>query len=175
MNVISFFSILAERTRHPSSHRDSEVITLRNSFQGGRSAFEISMDEIFMSSIYELLESRAKEAEQYIRRSKGAKLILKIAGAVRLNITTVDPTDHAAATITGKETVVSQELLENPHATITGKNDVIKELIKSTRETDITTSAQSFENAEKRGEASIESHGIKGRLIVSRVRKMLLG
>ena len=128
-----------------------------------------------MSTIYELLESRAKEVEQYVQRSKGAKFILKIAGAVRLNIATVDPTDHVAATITKKEVIVSRELLENPHATINGKSTVIKDLIASTRETDISNSAQSFEAAEKRGDASIESHGIKGRLIVSRVRKMLLG
>lgn len=128
-----------------------------------------------MSTIYELLNTRAKEAEQYVQRSKGAKLILKIAGAVRLNVATVDPEDHASATITGKEVFVSHELLEKPHATINGKNNIIKDLIVSTKETDISNSVQSFEAAEKRGDVSIKSHGVKGRLIVSRVRKMLLG
>ncbi|MFQ6125187.1 MAG: hypothetical protein ACE5R6_11370 [Candidatus Heimdallarchaeota archaeon] len=128
-----------------------------------------------MSSIFELLNSRAKEAKQYVQRSKGAKLILKIAGAVRLNIVTVDPEDHASATITGKEVIVSHKLLEDPHATINGKNNVIKNLIVTTKETDISNGVQSFEAAEKRGDIRIKSHGVKGRLIVSRVRKMLLG
>lgn len=129
---------------------------------------------ILLSTIYELLESRAKEAEKYVQRSKGAKLILKIAGAVRLNVETVDPPDQATATITGKEVIVSHELLEKPHATIKGKSNVVKDLIASTKEEDISKSAESFEAAEKRGDVSIESHGIKGKLIVSRVRKMLL-
>lgn len=138
-------------------------------------SYENDLDGKLMSTICELLDSRAKEAEQYVQRSKGAKLILKIAGAVRLNIATVDPEDQASATVTGKEVFVSHELLEKPHATINGKNNVIKDLIVSTKETDISNSVQSFEAAEKRGDVSIKSHGVKGRLIVSRVRKMLLG
>ena len=43
----------------------------------------------------------------------------------------------------------------------------------SRREKELSKGVKTFEDAEKRGDVSIESHGIKGRLIVSRVRKML--
>lgn len=128
-----------------------------------------------MSTIIELLESRAKDAGQYVQKSKGAKLILQIAGAVKLNIETVEPIESASATINANEVLISHELQDNPHATINGKSEIIKELIRSTQDTDVSTGAQSFDEAEKRGDVSIKSHGIKGRLIVSRVRKMLLG
>lgn len=128
-----------------------------------------------MPTLYELLESRSKEVEQFVQRSKGAKLVLKIAGAVRINVETVDLPDQASTTITGKEVVTSNELFENPHATITGKSNVIKDLITSAQEADISSSTQSFEAAEECGDVSVKSHGVKGRLIVSRVRKMLMG
>lgn len=128
-----------------------------------------------MSNIYELINSRAKVASQYVQQSKGAKFILTIAGAVRLNIDTVDPTEQVALIITENDVTVSHGLLEKPHATIHGKTNTIQDLIVSNDETNLSTTANSFEDAEKRGEACIESHGIKGRLIVSRVRKMLLG
>ncbi len=128
-----------------------------------------------MSTIIELLESRAKDAGQYVQNSKGAKLILQIAGAVKLNIETVEPIESASATINANEVLISHELQDNPHATINGKSEIIKELIRSTQDTDVSTGALSFDEAEKRGDVSVKSHGIKGRLIVSRVRKMLLG
>jgi len=128
-----------------------------------------------MSTIIELLESRAKDAGRYVQKSKGAKLILQIAGAVKLNIETVEPIESASATINANEVLISHELQDNPHATIKGKSEIIKELIRSTQDTDVSTGVQSFDEAEKNGDVSIKSHGIKGRLIVSRVRKMLLG
>lgn len=128
-----------------------------------------------MSTIIELLESRAKDAGRYVQKSKGAKLILQIAGAVKLNIETVEPIESASATINANEVLISHELQDKPHATITGKSEIIKELIRSTQDTDVSTGVQSFDEAEKNGDVSIKSHGIKGRLIVSRVRKMLLG
>jgi len=128
-----------------------------------------------MSKTYELIKSRANVASRYVQQSKGAKFILTIAGAVRLNIDTVDPPEQVAVIITDYDVTVSHGLLENPHATIHGITTTIQDLIISNDEKNLSTTANSFEDAEKRGEACIEPHGIKGRLIVSRVRKMLLG
>ena len=79
-----------------------------------------------MSKIHELINSRAKVASQYVQQSKGAKFILTIAGAVRLNIDTVDPPEKVAVIITESDVTVSHGLLENPHATIHGKTNTIK-------------------------------------------------
>ena len=120
-----------------------------------------------MSTIFECVNKRLKEAETYLKESKKSKVFLKILRAAKINVIGQDPEDVAAAVIqTDGSIEVSNELHEKPHVTITGKSGVIKEVVDS-------GDKELAKTAEKNGDIKVESHGIKGKLFASKVRSAL--
>ncbi len=120
-----------------------------------------------MSTIFECVNKRLKEAETYLKESKKSKLFLKIVRAAKINVVGQDPEDLASAVIqTDGSITVAEGLHESPHVSITGKSNIIKEVVNS-------GDKERAKKAESDGNIKVESHGVKGKLFASKVRSAL--
>ena len=120
-----------------------------------------------MSTIFECVNKRLKEAETYLKESKKSKLFLKIVRAAKINVVGQDPEDVASAVIqTDGSITVAEGLHEAPHVTITGKSNTIKEVVNS-------GDKELAKKAESDGDIKVKSHGVKGKLFASKVRSAL--
>lgn len=120
-----------------------------------------------MSTIFECVNKRLKEAETYLKESKKSKVFLKIVRAAKINVVGQDPEDLASAVIqTDGSITVAEGLHESPHVSITGKSNIIKELVNS-------GDKDRAKAAEANGDIKVESHGVKGKLFASKVRSAL--
>jgi len=120
-----------------------------------------------MSTIFECVNKRLKEAEVYLMESKKSKVFLKIVRAAKINVVGQDPEDVASAVIqTDGSITIAEGLHEGPHVSITGKSNIIKEVINS-------GDKELAKKAESDGNIKVESHGVKGKLFASKVRSAL--
>jgi len=120
-----------------------------------------------MSTIFECVNKRLKEAETYLKESKKSKLFLKIVRAAKINVVGQDPEDVASAVIqTDGSITIAEGLHERPHVSITGKSNIIREVVNS-------GDKELAKKAEGDGNIKVESHGVKGKLFASKVRSAL--
>jgi hypothetical protein len=120
-----------------------------------------------MSTIFECVNKRLKEAEAYLKESKKSKIFLKIVRAAKINVEGQDPEDVASAVIqTDGSITIAEGLHEDLHVTISGKSGIIKDVINS-GDKDLA------KHAESDGNIKVESHGVKGKLFASKVRSAL--
>ena len=120
----------------------------------------------FPMPLYELLEKRLGEAEKYIKEDGKVRGALKMIGSIKVNVRTTDTNEHVGATISTDGVELSKQPIEGPAVTITGTSKVLTELIKN-------PDRAKFDEAQRKEKINLESHGLKGKLVMSRVKDLL--
>jgi hypothetical protein len=116
--------------------------------------------------LYELLEKRLGEAEKYIREDGKVRTALKMIGSIKVNVETDDTKEHVGATISTDGINLSKQPVEGPAITITGTSKVLTDLIKN-------PDRSRFDEAQRKEQIKLESHGLKGKLVMSKVKDLL--
>jgi hypothetical protein len=116
--------------------------------------------------LYELLEKRLGEAEKYIKEDGKVRGALKMIGNIKVNVMTTDTDEHAGATISNNGVELSREAVEGAAITISGTSKVLTELIKN-------PDRAKFDEAQRKEQIKLESHGLKGKLVMSKVKDLL--
>jgi hypothetical protein len=116
--------------------------------------------------LYELLEKRLGEAEKYIKEDGKVRGALRMIGNIRVNVKTTDTNEHVGATISTNGVELSKELVEGPAITISGSSSVLTELIRN-------PDRAKFDEAQRKEQIMLESHGLKGKLVMSKVKDLL--
>jgi hypothetical protein len=117
-------------------------------------------------SLYELLVKRLGDAEHYIKEDGKVRGALKMIGKIKVNVKTTDTNENAGATISTDGIELSKQAVEGPAVTISGTSKVLRELIAN-------PSRAKFDKAQEKEQVKIESHGLKGKLVLSRVKDLL--
>jgi hypothetical protein len=118
--------------------------------------------------LYELLAKRLGDAEHYIKDDSRATTALKLIGKIKVNVKTTDTNENAGATISTDGIELSKQPVEGPAVTISGTSKVLRELITN-------PSRAKFDEAQTKEKVKIESHGLKGKLVLSKVKDLLSG
>lgn len=114
--------------------------------------------------IKELLEKRLSLVYANITSSK--KYLMKIIGDITVKVKIVD-TDECFIVIVKSGTYAFKECRDDkPDIIIEGKKFALEKLIQ-------TVDPQHFKNFEKRGDVKVHSKGLKGRIVTSKVKKLL--
>lgn len=116
-------------------------------------------------SLYEAVNEKLKVFGASMLRSRKVRTILRLVGSAKINVEATDTGEKLSAEISKKDVKLFRDLQEKPHVSITGNNGTLSMLLN-------TLSRDRYEEAEKAGLVEVKAHGIKGRLLVSRVRKM---
>ena len=113
-------------------------------------------------SVKELVKKRA---DLYKNSLTNKKAIMRLAGDIVVRVMVMDSNEKFSILINkdGYEFIEYDQ--NNPTVTIEGKEETLIELIN-------TLSSDKYQEAEKKGNIKVQSHGIKGRLVVSKVKKM---
>jgi hypothetical protein len=119
-------------------------------------------------SLYELLVKRLGDAEHYIKDDGKVRSALKMIGKIKVNVKTTDTNENTGATISTDGIELSKQAVEGPAVTISGTSKVLRDLITK-------PSRAKFDEAQQKELVRIEPHGLKGKLVVSRVKDLLSG
>ncbi|MHA1410348.1 MAG: hypothetical protein ACTSQY_08610 [Candidatus Odinarchaeia archaeon] len=112
--------------------------------------------------IKELVEVRA---DYYSKNSTKNKKLMALIGDIVVKVNVVDSGECFSVVVNknGYEFIDCEA--KSPTVTIEGKEAVLSHLIK-------TLSSEKYREAEAKGDIKVIPHGIKGRLVVSKVKKM---
>jgi len=116
-------------------------------------------------SLYEAVNEKLKVVGTGMLQSRKVRTILRLVGSAKINVTATDTGETLSAEISRNDVKLNEDLLKKPHVSITGDNGTLSMLLN-------TLSKDKYKEAEEKGMVEVKSHGIKGRLLVSRVRKM---
>jgi hypothetical protein len=119
-------------------------------------------------SLYELLAKRLGDAEHYIKEDGKARGALKMIGKIKVNVKTTDTNENVGATISTDGVELAKQAVDGPAVTISGTSKVLRELITK-------PGRAKFDEAQRKEQVKIESHGLKGKLVLSRVKDLLSG
>jgi hypothetical protein len=119
-------------------------------------------------SLYELLAKRLGEAEHYIKEDGKVRRALKMIGKIKVNVNTTDTHESTGATISTDGIELSKQAVEGPAVTISGTSKVLRELISNPSKT-------KFDEAQRKEQVMMEPHGLKGKLVLSKVKDLLSG
>jgi hypothetical protein len=116
--------------------------------------------------LYELLEKRLGEAEKLIKEDGKVRGALKLIGSIKVNAKTTDTNEHVGATISTNGVELSRQPVEGPAITISGTSKILTELIKN-------PDRAKFDEAQRKEQIILEPHGLKGKLVMSKVKDLL--
>jgi hypothetical protein len=116
--------------------------------------------------LYDLLEKRLGEAEKYIKEDSKARGALKMIGSIKVNIKTTDTNEGVGATISSNGVELFKEAIEGPAITISGTSKVLTDLIRN-------PDRAKLDEAQRKEQIKLESHGLKGKLVMSKVKDLL--
>lgn len=116
-------------------------------------------------SLYEAVNEKLKVFGASMLRSRKVRTILRLVGSAKVNVRATDTGEKLSAEISKNDVKLFRDLLEKPHVSITSDNGTLTMLLN-------TLSRDRYEEAEEAGMIEVKAHGVKGRLLVSRVKKM---
>lgn len=117
-------------------------------------------------SLYELLVKRLGEADRYIKEDGKIRGALRMIGKIKVNVKTTDTAENVGATISTDGVDLSKEAVEGPAITITGTSRVLTDLIQN-------PDRAKFDEAQRQEKIKLESRGLKGKLVMSKVKDLL--
>lgn len=117
-------------------------------------------------TLYDLLEKRLGEAQSYIKEDGKVRAALRMIGKIKVNVTTTDTNEEVGAELKSDGIELFRKAVDGPAITLSGASKVLIELITK-------PSRAKFEEAEKKKLLKLESHGLKGKLVMSRVKDLL--
>lgn len=126
----------------------------------------IVTERLILLPLYDLLKKRLGEAEKYIKEDSKVRNVLKMVGKIKVNVKTNDTNEHVGASIGSDGVEIFRKAIDDPAITISGDSKILTGLVTS-------PSRAKFDEAQQKEQVKIESHGLKGRLAVSKVKDLL--
>jgi len=119
-------------------------------------------------SLYELLKKLLGEAERYIKEDERARSALKMIGKIKVNVKATDTDEQVGGTVGTDGVELFKDAIEGPDVTISGESKIIKDLARS-------PSKARLEEVQKKKLVKMEPHGLKGKLVLSKLKDALSG
>lgn len=118
--------------------------------------------------LYELLKKLLGEAERYIKEDERARSALKMIGKIKVNVKATDTDEQVGGTVGTDGVELFKEPIEGPDVTISGDSKIMKDLLKN-------PSRDRLEEVQKKKLVKMEPHGLKGKLVLSKLKDALSG
>ncbi|MHA1237651.1 MAG: hypothetical protein ACTSSJ_00155 [Candidatus Odinarchaeia archaeon] len=118
-----------------------------------------------MSSIYEEVKEKFEKYGDSLLKSRKIRTLLKLIGAVSLNFEITDTREKFSAKISSGNVVLSKNHVDKPNVVIRGTSEIYRKLLS-------TISEEMYKEIYSSGLLEIEAHGLKGKMVVSKVKKM---
>jgi hypothetical protein len=118
--------------------------------------------------LYELLKKLLGEAERYIKEDERARSALKMIGKIKVNVKATDTNEQVGGTVGTDGVELFKEAIEAPDVTISGASKIMKDLVEN-------PSRARLEEVQKKKLVKMEPHGLKGKLVLSKLKDALSG
>jgi hypothetical protein len=108
------------------------------------------------------------KAERYIKQDERAKSALKMIGKIKVNVKATDTDEQLGGTVGTDGVELFKEPIEGPDVTISGDSKTMMDLVKN-------PSKDRLEEVQKKKLVKLEPHGLKGKLVLSKLKDALSG
>jgi len=119
-------------------------------------------------SLYELLKKLLGEAERYVKEDERARNALKMIGKIKVNVKATDTDEQVGGTVGTDGVELFKDAIEGPDVTISGESKIMKDLVEK-------PSRARLEEVQKKKLVKMEPHGLKGKLVLSKLKDALSG